>query len=352
MIILDGKLKRFLKWLSDLVTFFLVFLSGGSFVYFGLASSLIRQVKNLSREKSSYELVDIQSERDYALKYLSKINTKPFSKDLIYKGLSLPPNFDSLNIVATQLIEDNPLGEGVVYSKYSAKLNNGFQFSYLEVQSKVVSPKRDLIFLHGNKCSPEELLGLGKSKSADSVALDLAKAGIRVLIPIKYDMNQFNYSKEITISAAIHGSTFEALEQMKIKGIYNLYSSSQKPVAIYGFSHGAWQALLAANLNSFKIYFFHDYLINPKIMNPEDLSFYTDYDVGVASIYNYSEAFKNSEDSEVIVLLGKSSVYTDKNFVESITKKLNDDKVQIIYYEGGHYISRDLIKNHVIDRVW
>ena len=74
-----------------------------------------------------------------------------------------------------------------------------------------------MIFLHGNKCSPEELLGLGKSKYADSVALDLAKAGIRVLFPIKYDMNQFNYSEEITISAAVHGSTFEALEQMKIK---------------------------------------------------------------------------------------------------------------------------------------
>ena len=349
---LNDKLKRFLTRLSLLFTIFLVFFSGGSFVYFGLASSLIHQVRNLLRRTYSYELMDIQLERDYALKYLSTLNTKHYSKDLIYEGLSLPSNFDSLNIIATQLIEDNPLGDGVVYSKYSAKLNNGFEFSYLDVQSEIVSPKRILIFLHGNRCSPEELLGLGKSKCADSVALDLAKAGIRVLIPIKYDMNQFNYSKEITISAAIYGSTFEALEQMKIKGIYNLYSSSQKPVAIYGFSHGAWQALLAANLNSFKIYFFHDYLINPKIMNPEDLSFYTDYDVGVASIYNYSEAFKNSEDSEVIVLLGKSSVYTDKNFVESITKKLNDDKVQIIYYEGGHYISRDLIKNHVIDRVW
>jgi len=352
MIMSRRSARKTLVIIALLLGMFTFFVAGGAVVRYGIASKLLGNMKILQSINNPSQFVDVEYEKGCALNFLENLGLEPYSKSLVYRGLSLPPDFNNLRIITKKVEKRGELYGDVEYAKYRAMLNNDLRFSYIEVKSSNVKSDRTLIFLHGNGCIPDDLLGLESPQNADAVALDMARAGIRVLIPIKYDMTKNNHSGVIVAKAAVYGTTFEALEQMKIKGLVDLYHTEGESLAVYGFSHGAWQSLMAAQLNQFDILFFHEYLTDPKRFKTLSY-FYTDYDAGIASLYNYPEAFRMANVSKVLVLLGNDSPYSsNRKFVASVVENTDADKVEFIFYDGGHYISKGLIKKFIINRRW
>ena len=57
--------------------------------------------------------------------------------------------------------------------------------------------------------------------------------------------------------------------------------------------------------------------------------------------------------SKVLVLLGSQSKYSsDRKFIDSVEDNVDPNKVEVIYYDGGHYIGERLIEKVVINRRW
>jgi len=301
------------------------------------------------KDMPAIRLFDTAADRDNAMNYLENFEQESFSYQLVNDALSLPKDFNELKIVENIPEETETIDDIIEHTLFKVKLNNGFKFSYLEIRNRIQDAGRTLIFLHGNGCNPEELLGMHPSSHADAVVDYMVRKGFVVIIPSKYEMYHRNFSESITVKSAVVGTTLEALEQMKFKAILDFYRPKTRSLEVYGFSHGAWQALTAALLNRFDVLYFQDYLVDPMSFF-KSLSFYTDYDRGVASLYNYPEAFDSARVSKVFVLLGKESGYylLNRDFVDTIAPRLNKEKVLLKYYDGRHYVSSELIGDIVI----
>jgi hypothetical protein len=301
-----------------------------------------------SNDELPKELFNAYEEQEDASKFLGNLDILPFSNQLVYDALSLPEGFKEIEIVQKKIQVEEYISDSVKLRKYKVWLNNKFQFSFLEISNVEKEVNRTLIFLHGNKCNPEELLGLRPAENADPVVYDLAMEGFKILIPYKFDMYKDNYSEILTARSAISGTTLEALEQIKIKILCDQFRSNTGTLEIFGFSHGAWQALIASHLNQVDAIYFHDLLMNPQFLSKP--SFYTDYDEGVASLYNFAAAFNSANAAKVVVLVGKQSGHYSENleFVNSVSRNVRREKVNIVHYDGGHYIDSGLIKEHVM----
>ena len=151
------------------------------------------------------------------------------------------------------------------------------------------------------------MLGFEKGRFSDPVAIELAKSGIRVIVPLKYYMYKNNFSSQVTINSALYGTTLESLEQIKIRVLSQKYSKENRKISIYGFSHGAWQALIASQLNEYRTLFFHDLLVPPEKFI-KSLSFYTDYDSSILELYDYGYLLKANAEN-INILIGNSSKY-------------------------------------------
>ena len=207
-----------------------------------------------------------------------------------------------------------------------------------------------MLFLHGNGCGPEELIGLTEPNHADAVAIDLAKSGIQVVIPFKANMYRRNHAEEISTKACVVGTTREALEQMKIRGLLDLYRKQTNRIDVLGFSHGAWQALLAGVYNRFDNLFLVDFLVNPRewVVASRPVV-YRDFNASIAAMFDYPEVLKLVQSSRIYILLGSKSPYSsDRLMVDQIRKKANRGRILVYRYDGGHYLDKDLVRRFVV----
>ena len=328
----------------------------GSFLFPG--SIFLRKINNIIFNKFNYSknskpIYNNKSDFDNAHNYLLTL-AKGFKKEnnLVNKALSLPIDFNQINIEKIETIQEGKLDFDITYRTYEVTTNNGFQFYYLEVFNNYLDIDKNLLFLHGNTCSPDALLGFEKGRFSDPVAIELAKSGIRVIVPLKYDMYKNNFSSQVTINSALYGTTLESLEQIKIRVLTQKYSKDNRKISIYGFSHGAWQALIASQLNEYRTLFFHDLLVPPEKFI-KSLSFYTDYDSSILELYDYGYLFEKANAENINILIGNSSKYYYPKEVKKITNnKKKYPKLKISIYEGGHFISSSLILKHISSLNW
>lgn len=307
----------------------------------------------LKETTSKEQLFDVEIERNDALSYLNTLKIPRSSYELVYKGLSLPADFFDSKIEDKRVVEKSVISDQVELSKFRIILSNGFRFSYLQLKNLVQEPERTLIFLHGNECYPGELLGIKESIYADPVALDMAKSGIQVVIPFKYNMYRQNYVDEIIAKASLVGTTLEALEQIKIRSLLTLYRDETKQIEVLGFSHGAWQGVLAGLLNEFDVLYIVDFLVDPNewLTAAGCPDVYKNFNASIASLFNYAEIFDLLKVSRVFILLGNESPYSsNRTFIEEIQGKVNKDRISINYYDGGHYLNRETVCGFVIGK--
>ena len=293
----------------------------------------------LVKSPKNFSFFDPEAELELTLDYLSEIEVPDTSEDVILEGLGM--SYEEKNVFITEkMLVNSYIFENIRVELYKVKTNIGFEFSFLEfVSTNSTNVRGTLIFLHGHTCDPEELIGLKKSRYADPIMFDLLENDIRVIYPYKYDTYEEDNSHIIQIKTALAGKTLEALEQYKIAALMNEYGEEKK--ILFGFSHGAWQALIASVINEC------DFIIPLTQISPGYPSFYTDYDVAVKSIYNYPELFRLSKSDRIVILAGEYSQYTYKEYLNSIFENSPEKKVDIVYYRGGHYISSDTVNEFI-----
>ena len=345
---------RFNNRSKIIIIIVVTFILGG--VLGGISSFYLEQYLGypfLKEVTSEEQLFDVEIERNDALSYLNTLKIPRSSYELAYKALSLPPDFFDSNIEEKKLVGKNVISNQIELSKFRIILSNGFRFSYVQVKSLAKKPARTLIFLHGNTCYPGELLGIRGSNYADPVALDMAKSGIQVIIPFKYDMYRQNYVDEIIAKASLVGTTLEALEQMKIRSLLALYRNETKQIEVLGFSHGAWQGALAGLLNEFDVLYIVDFLVDPNkwVTAAGCPDVYKNFNASIISLFNYPEIFELLKVSSVFILLGNQSPYSSNSrFIEEIRGKVNEDRISINYYSGAHYLNRETVRRFVIGK--
>ena len=342
----------------------LSFISGGVLVYTGIAQTIKDSIDNqiylFISAPPAEGIITAGTGIKNATNYLKSVNNQnDFSEELVLKGLGInKKDFFEITIDGnkTSLLKNIELKNNISAQLFQSTLNNGLIFQWLKVSKNIEQVnKNTLIILHGNDCSPEGLLGLEKGIWADPVAYTLAESDIDVIIPIKYDMYTKEEADSITFRTAIYtDTTFEALEQMKIKGLIEMLKVDRINPSLHGFSHGAWQALIAAQLNEVNGLYYQDFLANPAVSFHDEMAgFYTDYNVSINDLYDYPQAFTMAKANRVSVLLGKESGYSkDTIFINQVRDSINNISVNktidFIWYDGGHFISDEMVKDFII----
>tara|TARA_B110000008_G_C16900336_1_gene536491 strand:- start:10 stop:1146 length:1137 start_codon:yes stop_codon:yes gene_type:complete len=345
----------------------LSFISGGLLVYTGMARTIKDSIDNQMHlfmfDSPAEEVIVAGDGIKNATNYLRSVkNHNKFSEELVLKGLGIDKK-DFFNIVIdddkTYLLKVISLDEKISAQIFQSTLNNGLTFQWIKVsKNNEKINKNTLIILHGNSSSPEGLLGVEKGIYADPVAYTLAKSNIDVIIPIKYDMYTKEEADSITVRVAVSSNTtFEALEQMKIKGLIEMLRIDGIKPSLHGFSHGAWQALIAAQLNEINNLYYQDFLINPVVVFDQEMAgFYTDYNVSINDLYDYPQSLMRAKTNSISILLGKKSDYSkDVLFINKIRDKITtminksvNKKINFIWYDGKHYISDEMVRDFII----
>jgi hypothetical protein len=341
------KIQYFNKIAYVLLIMPIVFICGVLTVYLFPPHTIVSKIQQLYRgnEKVTAELFfDQNKEIKNTIDYLDSIEVPRTSIENIQKGLGIGSKEESIYLVEKVLVDSRNI-QNVGVLTYFAKSNIGLNFSFIEIVPKTSEKiKGTLFFLNGHTCGPEELLGMTEGICTDDIIFDLIENDIRIVYPYKYDTYIKEESTKIQISASLVGKTIEGLEQSKIAALMKEYDGKK---ILVGFSHGAWQTLIASVFNYSDLVIAIDFVIPLTQINPGFPSFYYDYDDALKSIYDYSDLFRLSKADKIIILSGKKSNYTNKEFLDHLFKDVSQQKTTLIYYDEGHYVSSGMVKKIV-----
>lgn len=351
----------------NLIYFFLFFLIGFFIAHFKihlnffmfLKYKIIFKILNFFDNKK-LRLIDLKKKinlnSEYkALQLFIKKKYKDkgkLTKKIVFQSINKDQDFQNSKIKKNYLIAKFDLKKNFILKIHKSKLQNNFCFKWIEFYKKNTEIKKNLIFLHGNTCDPGEIFGLKRGykkysyqKFSDPIAFSFANRNMRVILPIKFNFYLKNLFNEASLDLHNVGLNINYIEQMKI---FSLFNNFKKKISIFGFSQGAWQALVSSQFLKFDEMIFYDFLVDPKKFNLKK-GHYKDFKFGYKTILNYIQSFKNSRSKQITILIGKKSPLYDKKFINSTISNINKKKLNVIYYNDTHYISSLTVEKYLLN---